>query len=87
MDLDKFRCTRDKFADALRAENIECMVYYPSPLTKQPALEKYSEKMHCPVAEDIAKRVFSIPVHPNLTKEDLEKILEALEKVSTHYLK
>jgi len=87
MDLDKFRCTRDKFADALRAENIECMVYYPTPLTKQPALEKYSKNMHCPVAEDIVKRVFSIPVHPNLTKEDLEKILEALEKVSTHYLK
>jgi len=87
MDLDRFRCTRDKFADALRAENIECIVYYPTPLTRQPALEKYSKKMRCPVAEDIAERVFSIPVHPSLTKEDLEKILEGLKKVSTHYLK
>ncbi|MCW4019650.1 MAG: DegT/DnrJ/EryC1/StrS family aminotransferase, partial [Candidatus Bathyarchaeota archaeon] len=87
MDLDRFRCYRDEFVKALRAENIECMIYYPTPLTRQPALKEYADKVHCPVAEEASKRVFSVPVHPCLTEEDLEKIVEALEKVSNHYLK
>jgi perosamine synthetase len=87
MDLDQFKCSRDEFVNALKAENIECIVYYPVPLSKQPALKKFGSKVKCPVAEDIAKRVFSIPVHPNLSEKDLKKILKALEKASTHFYK
>jgi dTDP-4-amino-4,6-dideoxygalactose transaminase len=87
MDQDKFRCNRDRFVETLQAENIECMIYYPAPLTKQPALKKYADKAHCPVAEKTSKRVFSVPVHPSLTEEDLEKILAALGKVSSYYLR
>ena len=87
MDLDQFKCSRDEFVNALKAEKIGCMVYYPIPLSKQPALKKYGSKAECPVSEDVSKRVFSIPVHPSLSKEDLKKILEALEKVSSHFQK
>jgi len=85
MDLAKFKCSRDEFIKALRAENIDCMVYYPIPLTRQPALQKYARRSHCPVAEEASGKVFSIPVHPSLTEEDLSKIVTALEKVSTYY--
>ncbi len=87
MDLDQFKCSRDEFVNALKAENIGCMVYYPIPLSKQPALKKYGSKAKCPVTEDITKRVFSIPVHPSLSEEDLEKILKALKKVSSFFQK
>ena len=89
MDLEKFKCDRDGFIEALKAENIDCMIYYPLPLTKQPPLKKFvqSGNASCPVADKVSKRVFSIPVHPSLTQDDLGKIVEALEKVSTHYLK
>jgi perosamine synthetase len=87
MDLDQFKCSRDEFVNALIAENIECIVYYPIPLSKQPALKRYGSKTKCPVAEDISQKVFSIPVHPSLSEEDLKKILEALEKVSNHFQK
>jgi len=87
MDLDQFKCSRDEFVNALKAENIGCMVYYPIPLSKQPALKKYGSKAKCPVTEDITKRVFSIPVHPSLSEEDLEKILKALKKVSRYFQK
>jgi dTDP-4-amino-4,6-dideoxygalactose transaminase len=87
MDLDRFKCSRDEFVNALKAENIECIVYYPIPLSKQPALKKYGSKTKSPVAEDISKRVFSIPVHPSLSEEDLKKILKALEKASSYFQK
>ncbi|MCS7119994.1 MAG: DegT/DnrJ/EryC1/StrS family aminotransferase [Nitrososphaerota archaeon] len=84
MDLEKFRCTRDEFVRAMNAENIECIVYYPTPLSKQPALRRYA-RTRCPVAEKVCGRVLSLPVHPGLSGEDLEKILEGIRKVSAHY--
>ena len=87
MDLDQYKCTRDEYVDALKAENVGCMIYYPLPPSKQPALGKYGSKAKCPVAEDLSKRVFSVPVHPALSDEDVGKVVEALEKVSSHFLK
>jgi dTDP-4-amino-4,6-dideoxygalactose transaminase len=87
MDLEQYKCTRDEFVNALKAENIGCIIYYPIPLSKQPALKRYGRRVKCPVADDLSKKVFSIPVHPNLSNEDLEKIVEALEKVSSHFQK
>jgi len=87
MDLDQYKCTRDEYVDALKAENVDCMIYYPLPPSKQPALRKYGSKAKCPVAEDLSKRVFSVPVHPALSEEDVDKVVEALEKVSSHFLK
>jgi perosamine synthetase len=87
MDLEKYRCTRDEFVNALKAENIGCMIYYPIPLSKQPALKRYDSRVKCPVTDDLSKKVFSIPVHPNLSDGDLKKIVKALEKVSSHFQK
>ncbi len=87
MDLDQYTCTRDEYVDALKAENVGCMIYYPIPLSKQPALKRYGSKARCPVAEDLSKRVFSVPVHPALSDEDVEKVVEALKKVSSYFQK
>jgi perosamine synthetase len=87
MDLDRFRCNRDEFVESLQAENIQCMIYYPASLTKQPPLKKYADKACCPVTEETSRKVFSIPVHPSLTEEDLVKILTALGKVSSYNLR
>jgi perosamine synthetase len=85
MDPNRFKCSRDQYVEALNAENIESIVYYPVPLTKQPALKDYARRQQCQVAEEMSKRVFSIPVHPSLSEEDLRKVLLALEKVSSYY--
>jgi len=87
MDLNEFKCDRDEFVQALRAENIGCSVHYPLPLHRQPVFKQLWKEKECPISEKISKQIFSIPVHPALTKEDLEKILEAIEKVSNHFLK
>jgi len=87
MDLSRYRCSRDEFIEALKAENIGCGVHYPVPLTKQPAFAGILKVDECLIAEDVSKRIFSLPVHPQLSSHDVEKILEALEKVSSFYLK
>ena len=87
MDLEEFSCTRDRFLEALWAENVDCAVHYPIPLNRQPAITDLLEPEECPVSEDVAKRIFSLPMHPELTDEDLENVLAGVEKVVSHYLK
>jgi len=85
MDPEQFKCTRDQFLEALRAENIGCAVHYPTPLTKQPAITNLMKPEKCPASEDVSKRIFSLPMHPELSDDDLEKILEAVEKVAAYF--
>ena len=87
MDPTQFKCTRDEFLEALKTENIDCAVHYPIPLTKQPAITNLMKPEECPISEDISKRIFSLPMHPELSDEDLEKILVGVEKVATYYHK
>ena len=87
MDLDMFRCSRDEFLDVLRAENIDCAVHYPIPLNKQPAITDLLKPEECPVSEEVSKRIFSLPMHPELTDEDLENVLAGVEKVVSHFLR
>ena len=41
----------------------------------------------CPVSEETATKIMSLPMHPALTDENLKHIVEGVEKVSAHYLK
>ena len=87
MDPSKFKCTRDEFCEAIRAENISCAVHYPVPLTKQPAITRLMKPEPCPVSEETSKRIFSLPMHPELTEEDLDNIVKGVEKVASYYQK
>ena len=85
MDPERFRCSRDEFIDALRAENIGCAVHYPIPLTKQPAITKLMKPEACPVSEETSERIFSLPMHPYLSDKNLNEIREGVEKVAAHF--
>jgi perosamine synthetase len=87
IDPEQDQCTRDQFMAALQAENIECAVHYPIPLTKQPIIMEMFKPEPCMVSEMISERIMSIPIHPALTNEELKNIVEAVEKVATHYHK
>jgi perosamine synthetase len=87
LDLESLKCNRDEFMEALRAENIDCSVHYPIPLTKQPIIQKLLTPEPCPIAEDTSKKILSLPMHPHLTDVDISKIVEGVQKVSNHYHK
>ena len=87
MDTSRYRCTRDEFIEALRAENISAAVHYPVPLTRQPAITDLMEPEKCPVSEDVSNRIFSLPMFPDLTDENIRDIVKGVQKVASHYLK
>ena len=87
LELEELNCTRDQFMEALQAENIDCGVHYPIALTQQPVVKELYPPQSCPVSEDLATRILSLPMHPYLIDQELGYITEAVEKVTTNYQK
>jgi perosamine synthetase len=69
---------RDALRAALREQEIETAVYYPRPLHQQPLYVKLGIGGSFPVAERAAQEVLSLPVHPALSPDDLERIAAAV---------
>jgi dTDP-4-amino-4,6-dideoxygalactose transaminase len=81
-----FRIARDAFVDALRAEGIEPGVHYPIAVHAQPAMrERFGELGPFPHAERAAREVLSLPVHPQLTRTDVDRVATAVEKLAAYY--
>jgi len=80
LDLDKVNCSRDEFVASLREEGIGTGIHYPRPLHKQPAFEAMLGNSSLPVSEGISERILSLPVHPHLGRDDLDKITSGVHK-------
>lgn len=79
---------REFIQNALQKKGIPTAIHYPLGLHEQPIFkELYPEKQVFPNTERAAKRVISLPMHPYLTKEDQEKICNALTEVLEHSCK
>jgi UDP-2-acetamido-2-deoxy-ribo-hexuluronate aminotransferase len=74
---------RDQIVQDLKANGIPCMIYYPVPLHLQEAFRHwgYSEG-DFPVCEEVSKSVFSLPIHTELTDEQLEVIVNIVKTFS-----
>ena len=71
---------RDGFARALREEhNVGTGVYYPIPNHRLPSFQL---EMDLPETERAAREALSLPVHPSLTDEDLDRIVTAVNAVA-----
>ncbi|MBO7316650.1 MAG: DegT/DnrJ/EryC1/StrS family aminotransferase [Paludibacteraceae bacterium] len=70
---------RDLLKTYLESEGIPAMVYYPIPLHLQAAYknERYKEG-YFPVAEDLCSKVISLPMHTELTEEQLNFIAKTV---------
>lgn len=69
--------TRDALREYLNNAGIPNMIYYPVPLHLQQAyIHAGFEKGAFPVAESLANRVLSLPMHTELSNEQLEYITQ-----------
>src|SRR5699024_11291054 len=73
---------RDEFAEALRARGVGCGVYYPVPNHRLESLVRYGPEGELPVTDRAASEVLSLPVHPGLSKGDLEQSVTVVNAVA-----
>jgi UDP-4-amino-4,6-dideoxy-N-acetyl-beta-L-altrosamine transaminase len=87
LDLDKLKCTRREFFDAMSAENVQCQIHYV-PVYWFPYYRHLGyEKGLCPNAEEIYKGIMSIPLYPAMSDKDVEDTIKAVKKLAAYYLK
>ena len=68
---------RDRLKNFLSEKGIPSMIYYPLPIPKQKAYQKYTSDSF-PVSEQLANRVLSLPMHTHLTSPDIAFICESI---------
>lgn len=74
---------RDGFVRALREEHaIGSGVYYPTPNHRLPSLAHFAPGLDLPQTERAAAEVVSLPVHPSLSTDDLERIVAAVNALA-----
>jgi len=75
-------CCRDWLKQRLQEEGVITIIYYPIPIHRQPA---YSELGYgsgsLPVTERLCAEVLSLPIFPELTDEQQERVIATLRQL------
>ncbi|EHH69323.1 DegT/DnrJ/EryC1/StrS family aminotransferase [Gluconobacter morbifer] len=69
---------RDALQAHLKAAGVPTAIYYPKPLHRQPAYSEHHDGVSLPVSERLGSHVLALPIHPELTDEDVQYIIAAL---------
>jgi len=68
---------RNNFMDKMRDAGIETGIHY-FPIHKMSAYKSFSKSL--PITENISKEIVSLPIHPNLSNDDVARIINLVNK-------
>lgn len=72
---------RDQVSAALSTDGIPTAVYYVKPLHRQPAYAQFPRAMtELGRADRLSQRVLSLPMHPYLTGEDQQRVIDSVRR-------
>lgn len=72
---------RDRILEGMKERGIPSAVYYPVPIHQSTAYRDLGyTNVSLPVSENLASRVFSVPMHPYLSEEDMDKVILAIKE-------
>ena len=72
---------RDRLLAELKEQGIAAGIHYPIPVHRQPALRGTNHRVHggeLPVTDEVAATCLSLPIYPEMTGEDVERVSGAL---------
>ncbi len=77
---------RDWFKAKLEDSGVNTIIYYPIPIHMQPAYESLTyQKGSLPVTEKLCTKVLSLPIYPELTIEEQDKVIFELKKLAQKF--
>jgi len=86
LDLERVRCSRDEFLQALHKERIGAGIHYISLHLHPFYQETYGYKRgEFPNAEFISDRTFSLPFSAKLTNQDVKDVIRAVKRILEYY--
>lgn len=75
---------RDELKDYLEDKGIPSMIYYPIPLYKQEAFKAFTDVTHLPVTEQLCMEVISLPIHTEMSVEEVKYVTDAVTLFFNH---
>ena len=79
--------TRDEFQRSMTRLGIDTAVHYPLSLHRQPIFKGYGSDRDLPVSARLAKSVISLPVHPDLSNDDIDRIVASVRNLARKYVR
>ncbi|MFP4443734.1 MAG: DegT/DnrJ/EryC1/StrS family aminotransferase [Spirochaetia bacterium] len=70
---------REDVISHLKSKNIPTAIHYPVPLHAQEAFA-VAKAPECPVSKRASGRVFSLPMHPFMTEEQVDEVVSAIKE-------
>ncbi len=78
---------RDHLRNYLQAQGIGSMIYYPIPLHQQPVYQNLGYQPHqLPIVEVVCQEVLSLPLFPELSSDQQDQVIEAIQEGLTQTL-
>ncbi len=71
---------REVIQKELAAAGIASAVYYPIPLHQQEVFAATCRDVSLPISESVAQKVLSLPIYPELTADQVDLVLETIER-------
>lgn len=75
--------TRNQLLAVLAAEGIETRCYFSPPVHRQKAYAGLPLS-HLPATDDVSSRVVSLPIYPDMTEDDVDRVVEVLWTAQVH---
>jgi len=72
--------SRDELAGILKERGIGSGIYYPIPIHRQPLYRKLGYDDDLPISEKMSQQVISLPIHPGVTRQELDFISELVKE-------
>ncbi len=69
---------REAIQAALAGAGVASAIYYPIPLHRQKVFLDVCREVSLPVSEQSAERVLSLPIYPELTRPQIEQVVEVI---------
>lgn len=70
---------RDRARAAIEASGVRTMVHYERTLSAQPSLARYAPARANETASRMTGEVLSLPIHPFLTDDEIDRVIEAVK--------
>jgi dTDP-4-amino-4,6-dideoxygalactose transaminase len=71
---------RTRLQATLRDAGVPTAIYYPRPLHRQPAYADHHDGAALPVSDDLSRRILALPIHPDLSTADAERVCDAVTR-------
>ena len=73
---------REKIQEYMKKDGVPTMIYYRKPMHRQGAFSGiWKSEIECQVADQLCKTVISLPIHPYMSKDDIERVVCSLIKI------